>query len=104
MIITQDIIDKIENFTKNIVTKINSKIAIHNIDRSAHSDKQLKSNIVTSWGNVTSDDKYPSEKLVKDTIDNIEISGGSSADITELEERVSVLEEEWGEFYDDMAG
>lgn len=34
---------------------------------------QTLGNLVTSWGNPTSDSKYPSEKLVKDTIDGIAV-------------------------------
>lgn len=32
-------------------------------------NKQNTSNLVTSWGSTTSDSKYPSEKLTKDTLD-----------------------------------
>ena len=35
------------------------------------SGKQDKSNIVTSWSVTTSDTKYPSEKLVKDYVDDL---------------------------------
>ena len=34
-------------------------------------NKQSTSNLVTSFGSTPSDTKYPSEKLVKDTIDNV---------------------------------
>lgn len=36
------------------------------------SGKEDKFNKVSSWGATTSDEKYPSEKLVKDTIDDLE--------------------------------
>lgn len=70
-----------------IVQKINTIVGEHNDDPSSHTDKQLKSNLVTSWSNNPSDVKYPSERLVKT-----------------VEQRVSNLEDEWGEFYEDMAG
>lgn len=50
----------------------------HEVSPSAHQDirdelerKEDKDNKVTSWGSTLSDEKYPSEKLVKDTIDNL---------------------------------
>ena len=50
----------------------------HKTDQTAHQDirdelerKEDKDNKVTSWGGTLSDEKYPSEKLVKDTIDNL---------------------------------
>ena len=50
----------------------------HKTDPTAHQDirdelerKEDKDNKVTSWGGTLSDEKYPSEKLVKDTIDNL---------------------------------
>lgn len=40
---------------------------------------QTKSNLTTSWGQVLSDTKYPSEKLVKTTINDIVASGGKQS-------------------------
>lgn len=40
---------------------------------------QTKSNLVTGWGKVLSDTKYPSERLVKTTIDGIISSGGKQS-------------------------
>lgn len=58
---------------------------------------ESKNNKVTSWGGTPSDTKYPSEKLVKDTIDAI--STGSSAGsevvaeaLNDIEARVSAVE------------
>lgn len=44
-------------------TKITLKVKVDNI-------LQMISNKVTSWSNTPSDDNYPSEKLVKDSLDN----------------------------------
>ena len=44
---------------------------ITNNDISNWDSKQTTGNLVTSWNNTLSDTKYPSEKLVKDTIDNL---------------------------------
>lgn len=52
-----------------IVSKINSLISTHNSNTSAHSDKESGSNKVTSWSSTTTDIHYPSEKLVKDSLD-----------------------------------
>lgn len=40
---------------------------------------QTKSNLTTGWGKVLSDTKYPSERLVKTTIDGIIASGGKQS-------------------------
>lgn len=40
---------------------------------------QTKSNLTTGWGQVLSDTKYPSERLVKTTIDGIIASGGKQS-------------------------
>ena len=40
---------------------------------------QTKSNLTTGWGKVLSDTKYPSERLVKTTIDGIISSGGKQS-------------------------
>ena len=40
---------------------------------------------VTEWSDTPLDTNYPSEKLVKDTIDNLDLTGGgSSVDITKI--------------------
>lgn len=52
-----------------IVSKINSLISSHNSNTSAHSDKESISNKVTSWSSTTNNTHYPSEKLVKDSLD-----------------------------------
>lgn len=52
-----------------IISKINGLISSHNSNTSAHSDKESESNKVTSWSSTTNDTHYPSEKLVKDSLD-----------------------------------
>ena len=52
---------------KNIVEKAN-KDADGNIINNTY---QTKANKVNSWSSPTSNDKYPSEKLVKDTLDEL---------------------------------
>lgn len=53
------------------------------------SGKENTSNKVTSWGDTLSDTKYPSEKLVKETIDNLP-SSSSSADVTVVESQSEI--------------
>ena len=48
--------------------------------------KEDKSNIVTSWSSTTSDTKYPSEKLVKDTVNSINNDIDSCVKKSEIEE------------------
>lgn len=57
-------------FASAITSKINGLISSHNSNTSAHSDKESVSNKVTSWSSPTSNNKYASEKLVKDSLDN----------------------------------
>lgn len=54
----------------NLANKIKGLITTHNADTNAHSDKETKSNKVTGWSNPTTNVHYPSEKLVKDSLDN----------------------------------
>lgn len=44
------------------------------VDVDAVGDKEDKENKVTGWGNVPSDVNYPSEKLVKDSLDDLVVS------------------------------
>lgn len=59
--------DALTQIGKNKEDISENSIAIGNLSR----DKQDKSNLVVSWSETTSDTKYPSEKLVKDTLDNM---------------------------------
>lgn len=70
---TSDIAD-IENGT-TIVGKASSDANGNNIANTY----QTKSNLATGWGQILSDTKYPSEKLVKTTIDGIIASGGKQS-------------------------
>lgn len=54
----------INGTTTDVVTAATLKTALD------LSDKEDKSNKVTSWSSTTTDDHYPSEKLVKDSLDN----------------------------------
>jgi len=64
----------------SIVTKISTLIGNHNSSSTAHSDirnsipdvsgKEDMSNKVRSWSSTTNDTRYPSERLVKDSLDN----------------------------------
>ena len=54
----------INGTTTDVVTAATLKTALD------LSDKEDKSNKVTSWSNTTTDTNYPSEKLVKDSLDN----------------------------------
>ena len=62
-------------FTTVVSTTGIRRITVTNADvwTSGSVSIQLTSNLVTSWGSPTSDSKYPSEKLVKDTIDNMNV-------------------------------
>lgn len=54
----------IDGTTTDVVTAATLKSALD------LSDKEDKSNKVTSWSSTTTNDNYPSEKLVKDSLDN----------------------------------
>ena len=54
-----------------IITRINNDISNHNIDTAAHTDKETQTNKVSAWNETPTNTNYPSEKLVKDTIDAI---------------------------------
>lgn len=76
------------------VTEANGVVTAVNVTTD---NTESRNNKVTSWGSTPSDSKYPSEKLVKDTIDAI--STGSSAEsevvaeaINDIEARVSAAE------------
>lgn len=56
-------------------TAITNLIINHNNDTTSHPDirssLENKNNKVSSWSNTTTNTNYPSEKLVKDTLDNM---------------------------------
>lgn len=69
-----NIINALTTFKNILLAKIKYYIKEHDVDPNAHSD-------------------------IREAIENIDTSG-----ISELDSRVSNLEDEWGEFYEDMAG
>ena len=77
------------------VTEVDGKITAVNITTD---NTENRNNKVTSWSSTVSDTKYPSEKLVKDTIDAISSSAGSEAEVTaaaldDLDARVRSVED-----------
>lgn len=66
----------VTNIVNAIINKINSLISSHNSNSNAHQDirtevdnKENISNKTAQWSNSPDDSKYPSEKLVKDSLD-----------------------------------
>ena len=75
----------VTNVANAIINKINSLIFSHNSNSNAHQDirtevdnKENTSNKTIQWSNSPDDSKYPSEKLVKNSLDN----KASSTDLT----------------------
>lgn len=73
-------------FKTAIINRITGAVNTHNSDTSSHSNKQDKSNLTTSWGSILSDTMYPSEKLVKESIDSAKTKINVIDDLTDIDE------------------
>ena len=61
-----------------LANKIKGLITTHNADTNAHTDKEIKSNKVTSLSSSSTDTQYPSAKAVYDEIQAHSNEGGGS--------------------------
>ena len=97
--VIQGKISSIETNLTTIDTSLSSLSDSVSAQSTAINGKQDTSNLVTSWSSTTSNSKYPSEKLVKDSIDatNTVISGLATTvgamqdDIDDLQDDIDAI-------------
>lgn len=95
----------ISRFVTAIINKITSLISTHNSDSNAHSvilnTKEDINNKVTSWNSTLSDTKYPSEKLVKESIESSKVT---IIDNLTTDDATKALSAKQGKALSDMIG